>query len=99
MSLQSSERLSKHHLCASGITSRYAPQLLLFAVCFVVGLGLPLLGIQNPQNRALLPGLIGMGASALFLIAPVLGWFCRAPTADGYAESLVWPDASRRHAR
>jgi hypothetical protein len=97
MSRQSSERLSEHHLFLGGMTSRYAPHLLLFVICFVVGLGLTLLGVQNPQNKALLPGLLCMAASVLFLIAPAAGLFRRARNAEVYADRLVWTDAAGRH--
>jgi hypothetical protein len=97
MSLQHSERLSEHRLHAGGVTSRYAPQLLLLATFFLIGLGLALLGIQNPQNNALLPGVIAMGASLLLLIAPVVGWFRRARSAEVYSDHLAWTDAAGRH--
>jgi hypothetical protein len=99
MSRQSSERLSEHHLFLGGMTSRYAPHLLLFAICFVVGLGLTLLGVQNPANNALLPGLICMAASVLFLIAPVVGLFRRARSAEVHADRLVWTATDRHECR
>jgi hypothetical protein len=97
MNQTSAEHLSQHRLFAGGVTSRYAPQFLLFAICFAIGLGLAALGIQNPQNNALLPGVIGMGASLLFLIGPVVGWFRRARGAEAHADGLVWTDAAGRH--
>src|SRR5216683_2051638 len=97
MSQQSSERLSEHHLFLGGITSRYAPHLLLFAICFVLSLGLTLLGVQNPENKALLPGLIGMTVSVLLLIVPIVGLCRRARSAEVYTDRLVWPDSGGRH--
>jgi hypothetical protein len=97
MSHHPAERLSAHHLSAVGITNRYAPQLLLFAICFVIGFGLTILGIQNPQNNAFLPGVIGMAAGVLILIAPVVGWFRRARRAELFADHLAWTDATGQH--
>jgi hypothetical protein len=97
MSQQSSEPLSKHELFFGGFLSRYAPQCMLFAVFFVIGIGLTILGVRNPENKTLLPGVLSTVGGLLWLIPLPVGLFRRARAAEVYADRLKWTDAAGQH--